>query len=93
MVKNHIYNVVRDYYLEKDEALTKIRKFFNSCKREWCKPVLYYTGHGEVVSNHLTPLNKTWNISSNFLGRLEPETGVLAMEHSALKRLNAVMHD
>ena len=33
MVKNHIYNVVRDYYLEKDEALTKIRKFFTPRKR------------------------------------------------------------
>ena len=25
----------------KDEALTKIRTFFNSCKREGCKAVLY----------------------------------------------------
>ena len=48
VVKKGLHNAVRDYYLEKDEARAKIKKFFNICKRDGCKPVLYYTGHGQV---------------------------------------------
>ena len=46
-VKKSLHNAVRDYYLEKDESRAKIKKFFSICKREGCKQILYYTGHGE----------------------------------------------
>ena len=47
-VKKGLYNAVRDYYLEKDEARAKIKKFFSICKGDGSKPILYYTGHGQV---------------------------------------------
>ena len=33
---------------EKYEARAKIKKFFSICKRDGCKPILYYTGHGQA---------------------------------------------
>jgi len=48
VVKKSLHNVVRDYYLEKDEARAKIKKFFSICRRDGCKPILYYTGHGQA---------------------------------------------
>ena len=48
VVKKSLHNAVRDYYLEKDEARTKIKKFFSICKRDECKPILYNTGHGQT---------------------------------------------
>ena len=43
-----LHNSVRDFYLEKEEAKTKIKKFFSMCKHQEVRPVLYYTGHGQV---------------------------------------------
>ena len=43
-----LHNSVRDFYLEKEEAKTKIKKFFSMCKHQESRPVLYYTGHGQV---------------------------------------------
>ena len=48
LVANSIYNTVRDFYLEKEEARTKIKKLFRICKRAGHKPVIYYTEHGEI---------------------------------------------
>ena len=48
VVRTSLHNTVRDFYLEKDEAVTKLKKLFSACKRDGTKPVLYYTGHGEV---------------------------------------------
>ena len=52
VVKRSLHNVVRDYTLEKEEARTKIKKFFSTCKQQERKPVLFYTGHGQVGINH-----------------------------------------
>ena len=48
VVKKNLYNTVRDFYLEKDEAVMKLKKIFSACQKDRTKPVLYYTGHGEV---------------------------------------------
>ena len=52
VVKRSLHNVVRDYNLEKEEARTKIKKFLSVCKKQNSHPVLYYTGHGQVGTNH-----------------------------------------
>ena len=47
-VESNLFNVVRDLYLTKSEASGHIQRFFDTCKREGVKPILYYTGHGEI---------------------------------------------
>lgn len=47
-VGNCLYNTVKDLYLKKSDALDKIRRLFHDCKQKGVKPMLYYTGHGEV---------------------------------------------
>ena len=44
----NLWNKVMDLYLEKRDAVNKIRKFFNHCQKNGFKPMLYYTGHGEI---------------------------------------------
>ncbi|KAL9953310.1 hypothetical protein ACROYT_G040707 [Oculina patagonica] len=43
-----LYNTVKDLYLTKSRALEHISSVFDTCKREEVKPMLYYTGHGEI---------------------------------------------
>ena len=43
-----LFNTVKDLYLTKSEALAKIRIFFETCRHRKFKPMLYYTGHGEI---------------------------------------------
>ena len=43
-----LYNRVMDLYLTKSEALNKIQRFFQHCLQRDFKPMLYYTGHGQV---------------------------------------------
>ena len=43
-----LWNKVMDLYLEKRDAVNKIRNFFNHCQKNGFKPMLYYTGHGEI---------------------------------------------
>lgn len=47
-----LYNRVMDLYLTKGAALGHIRKFFDVCKQKGTKPMLYYTGHGQVGSGN-----------------------------------------
>ena len=48
-----LFNTVRDYRLKKDKAMTEIKELFNYCKRNTRRPVIYYTGHGEVRTSYL----------------------------------------
>ena len=48
VVHRDLHNVVRNFYLEKEDAVKEIKKLFSACRGENCKPILYYTGHGEV---------------------------------------------
>ena len=43
-----LHNVVRDLYIKKSTALNHIETLFDNCENKGVKPVLYYTGHGEV---------------------------------------------
>ncbi|XP_068670212.1 uncharacterized protein [Montipora foliosa] len=46
----YLHNTVKDLQLTKSHALAKIDTLFVECKRNRKKPMLYYTGHGEVGS-------------------------------------------
>ena len=47
-VRPWLHNTVRALDLTKSDAINKIRKLFDDCKQNGAKPMLYYTGHGEV---------------------------------------------
>ena len=47
-VGDKLFNTVKDLYLTKSTASDHIQKFFDTCKLEEVKPILYYTGHGEI---------------------------------------------
>ena len=47
-VGDELFNTVKDLYLTKSTASDHIQKFFDTCKRKQVKPILYYTGHGEI---------------------------------------------
>ena len=46
IVESKLYNTVKDMYLTKANAANHIKNFFEYCKTDDFKPVLYYTGHG-----------------------------------------------
>ena len=48
VVGTKLFNTVKDLYLTKDAALQQISRFFEKCKLKEAKPMLYYTGHGEI---------------------------------------------
>ena len=43
-----LFNTVKDLYLTKSTACRHIRSLFKACRRDRVKPILYYTGHGEI---------------------------------------------
>ena len=43
-----LYNTLQNLYMTRSEAVGHIKKFFNHCQRKGFKPMLYYTGHGQV---------------------------------------------
>jgi len=43
-----LFNTVKDLYQTKSAALSHIRRLFETCKLLGLKPMLYYTGHGEI---------------------------------------------
>ncbi|KAL9953314.1 hypothetical protein ACROYT_G040712 [Oculina patagonica] len=47
-VGSKLFNTVKDLYLTKSRALEHISSLFDKCKRKKVKPMLYYTGHGEI---------------------------------------------
>jgi len=48
VVTKSLHNVVRNYNLKKHDARTEIKDLYDICKRDGCKPILYYTGHGQT---------------------------------------------
>lgn len=48
VIETKLFNTVKDLYLTKSAAFGHIRKLFDTCNRTNVKPVLYYTGHGEI---------------------------------------------
>ena len=61
-VGDELFNTVKDLYLTKSTASDHIQKFFNACKREQVKPILYYTGHGEIGTGNWCFADRTINI-------------------------------
>ena len=51
-----LFNTVRNYKLSKDAAMKEIKDLFDVCKRDRRRPVIYYTGHGEVGGPNLGPV-------------------------------------
>ena len=47
-IKGKLHNSIKNLYMTKEEALKHIAKFFNHCQRGGFKPMLYYTGHGQI---------------------------------------------
>ena len=47
-VGSYLFNTVKDLYLTKSTACDHIRSLFDACRRDRVKPILYYTGHGEI---------------------------------------------
>ena len=52
VVRAKLFNTVKDLYLTKSSALGHIRTFFDTCKSQGAKPMLYYTGHGEICTGN-----------------------------------------
>ena len=48
VVGSNLFNTVKDFYLPKSAACDHIRRLFDACRRDRVKPILYYTGHGEI---------------------------------------------
>ena len=44
----NLFNTVKDLYLTKSAASGHIQSLFDTCERGGVKPILYYTGHGEI---------------------------------------------
>ena len=59
----NLQNTLRMLDMEKQEVIKRIKKFFEWCKVNEFKPVLYYTGHGEVGSGDWCFSNGTISIS------------------------------
>ena len=47
-VGSELYNTVKNLYMRRSEAVGHIKRFFDHCQRNRFKPMLYYSGHGEV---------------------------------------------
>ena len=47
-VTSNLRNTIRDLRIKKADALNHIDEFFKFCRENEFKPMLYYTGHGEV---------------------------------------------
>ena len=46
--KGKLRNRVTDLYMEKSNAVGQVRRHFKHCMNNALKPVLYYSGHGEI---------------------------------------------
>ena len=64
--KAHLHNRVMDLYLTKSVALGHISKLFDICKRSKTKPMLYYTGHGEIGTGNWCFADGTISIQEIF---------------------------
>ena len=59
----NLQNTLRMLDMEKEDVVKRIIKFFTWCKEGDYKPVLYYTGHGEIGSGDWCFIDDTISIS------------------------------
>ncbi|XP_063727727.1 uncharacterized protein LOC134855207 isoform X2 [Symsagittifera roscoffensis] len=65
-VGHHLHNRVLNFEIKKDEAKSHVLKFFNFCKENSFKPMLYYTGHGELPTGNWCLADGTISIEEIF---------------------------
>ncbi|KAJ7369521.1 hypothetical protein OS493_038347 [Desmophyllum pertusum] len=65
-VGTKLFNTVKDLYLTKSAALEHITKLFEKCKSKMFKPMLYYTGHGEIGTGNWCFADGTISIQEIF---------------------------
>ena len=65
-VGDHLYNRVLNLHMKKDEAKSHVLEFFNFCKENNFKPMLYYTGHGELPTGNWCLADGTISIEEIF---------------------------
>ena len=51
-VGTKLFNTIKNLYLLKSDAIANIKAFFEECKQKKSHPMLYYTGHGEIVTGN-----------------------------------------
>ena len=61
-VGGKLYNTLKNLYMTKAEAVGHIKGFFKHCMKGKFKPMLYYTGHGEVGTGNWCFKNGTISI-------------------------------
>ena len=66
VVGSKLYNTVKDLYLTKHAALRHITLLFEKCKDTNAKPMLYYTGHGEIGTGNWCFADGTISIQEIF---------------------------
>ena len=66
VVRAKLFNTVKDLYLTKSSAVGHIRRFFDACKSQGAKPMLYYTGHGEIGTGNWSFADGTISIQELF---------------------------
>ena len=66
VVGKKLFNTVKDLYLTKDAALRQVTKVFKKCEKTKAKPVLYYTGHGEIGTGNWCFADGTISIQEIF---------------------------
>ena len=65
-IGSQLYNKLQNLQMEKDEVRKHIEKFFKYCKEETYKPMLYYTGHGELPTGNWCLIDGTIGIEQIF---------------------------
>ena len=66
VVESNLYNTVKDLYLTKRAALRRITSLFTKCKDTNTKPMLFYTGHGEIGTGNWCFADGTISIQEIF---------------------------
>jgi len=62
----NLFNTVKDLYLTKSAASDHIRSLLDTCRRNQVKPILYYTGHGEIGTGNWCFADGTISIQEIF---------------------------
>ena len=66
VVESDLYNAVQDLYLTKRVALRRIASLLKTCKDTNTKPMLFYSGHGEIGTGNWCFADGTISIQEIF---------------------------
>ena len=65
-VGHHLYNRVQNLHMRKEDVKSSVETFFQHCKEKKYKPMLYYTGHGEMPTGNWCMADGTVGIEEIF---------------------------